>query len=135
MARHREWCGLLRGVARGASALVTRVPPHASQRAVPLERLWHERYTLREAMLPSFVSKALAGKARPLPFPAVLPPSHPANMDVPLTVLPALARPPRRQHTPNPKRERTALPSRPPMSQVLLVGKAINFIRLGCHDA
>ncbi|KAL1528856.1 hypothetical protein AB1Y20_010179 [Prymnesium parvum] len=50
------------------------------QQAVPLNELWHQRYTLREAMLPSFVSKPLA-------------------------------------HT------------------ILLVGKVINFIRLGCHDA
>ena len=50
------------------------------QRAVPNERLWAERYALRDEMLPGFIAKPLA-------------------------------------------------------AQALLVGKAINFIRLCCHDA
>lgn len=54
------------------------VDPHdeffIEQRAMPLDELWHQRYILREAMLPSFVSKSLAlkvllvGKVRPVFF-------------------------------------------------------------------
>ena len=68
------------GSAPGCCAASSTTPQFFFQRAVPNERLWAERYALRDEMLPGFIAKPLA-------------------------------------------------------AQALLVGKAINFIRLCCHDA